>query len=350
MSCLVGEAAARNAGGGDATGLGFTAGELAANRRGELLASQFPVPFWELIGLGALGWLVVVGARWALGHRHGRERHLVAALALLCLLPVGVVAIGAASGVVSALRDWSDARACAFTHVASGVRPSWYDITRYYVHVGGRVFPGRRGGPARAQRAIHEGSAYTVYSACHSGTLAALEQAPADWKPPGRAQHLAELKELLDVDDADLAANRAGDLHLHQLPLLRLASALFLAALFAATSAVHGLGLRKKSKLEAESVFWVLMLGAASAGTVYVYRGSFQDALERRTCTLAGEVTRRELRVVHKGDSYWQLTVNGKMWELSRAPLGLALLRIGSRYRVHYLCHSRELASIEPLP
>lgn len=76
-------------------------------------------------------------------------------------------------------------------------------------------------------RTVQKGSAYTGYYACHAGTLASLEPAPADWKLPGAEQHLAELQELFGFDDADLAANRVGGIRLHQYPFGDLAWALF---------------------------------------------------------------------------------------------------------------------------
>lgn len=322
----------------DDLSFGFTAAELEANRRGELLSTQFPPIFWKLVGLCVVGLVIVLCLRWVLQNRHDRMSILVAGAALGCLVPAAWLA----HGLSIALRDRMDARACAYTHISSGVRGSAWGRGLYYIDFGTREFPSRRHGA----RTVQKGSAYTVYYACHAGTLASLEPAPADWKLPGAEQHLAELQELFGFDDADLAANRVGSIRFHQYPFGDLAWALLFTVGCAMGSLAALMGFMEEKKIL--MLLFGLAWGAITVGVAYGKRGLVQDAFARRACVLVGPVTSLTGRLGLKNRTYWRLTVDGTTLELQRRQ-GIALVRVGSPYRVHYLCHSQRLISIEPL-
>jgi hypothetical protein len=92
-----------------------------------------------------------------------------------------------------------------------------------------------------------------------------------------------------------------------------------------------------------------LLCWLISLGVLYGKRAVFQDLVARRSCTLSGTVTDLTLRF-GKTSTYWRLTVAGKTLEFLHPAQGSSLVRIGSGYSVHYLCHSEQLVSIEPLP
>jgi hypothetical protein len=324
-------------------GIGFTTDELAANRRGELLSGQYPPLFWKATGLCLVALVIVVCVRWALHSRGDRMAYVAGALALASLVPAGFIA----SGVADALRDRIDARACAFTHVASGVRGSPWGLGLYDVDIGQRAFSSRRGNLGQAVDAVQRGVAYTAYYACHSASLASLEPASAGWKLPELSEHLLELGQLFGFDAADLDANRAGEVNVGQLPFWRLAGTLFFVGLFAAGGIACWLELREKRTLSMLGLG--LLCWLISFGVLYGKRAVFQDLVARRSCTLSGTVTDLTLRF-GKTSTYWRLTVAGKTLEFLHPAQGSSLVRIGSGYSVHYLCHSEQLVSIEPLP
>jgi hypothetical protein len=91
-----------------------------------------------------------------------------------------------------------------------------------------------------------------------------------------------------------------------------------------------------------------LILIAVGLGLLYGARSLFQDAVARRSCELAGKVTELSF-TFSKGAPVWHLSVNGEVLTFWRSHQGSSLIRLGQSYRVHYLCHSKQLASIEPL-
>jgi hypothetical protein len=194
--------------------------------------------------------------------------------------------------------------------------------------------------------AVASGAAYTVYHACHSGSLASLELAAPGWKLPEPVGHSRELGDLFEFTAADLDANRAGMANLRQLPFGRVARVLF----FGVGFALAGLGcvfelLKKPTLLAFASglVFWLL-----SAGVLYLGRGLCRDLVEQRSCSVSGTLTDVSTRY-SKSTSHWRLTIAEKTIEFPYPDRSTSLLRIGSRYRAHYLCHSQHLVSIEPL-
>jgi hypothetical protein len=143
------------------------------------------------------------------------------AAALATLVPVGFIT----AGVVDALRDRIEARACSYTNVWNGVQGSSWGLSLYYVDIGPRLFWTRRWHLIQRMDAVKAQTAYTVYYACHSGSLASLEPAAPDWKMPEGAEHLEELGELFEFDAADLETNRIGKVNFGQIPLGKVAGA-----------------------------------------------------------------------------------------------------------------------------
>ena len=323
-------------------GLGFTADELAANRRGELLNGQYPPLFWKGLGLCLVGLVIVLCVRWVLQNRGDRTGYLVAGVAVASLVPAGFLA----GGVANALRDRIEARACSFTHISSGVRGSPWGLGLYNVDIGPRSFWSRRGELARLVGAVESGAAYTAHYACHSGSLASLEPAAPGWKLPGPSEHLKELGELFEFDAADLEANRAGKVNVGQLPFGRAALTLCITGAFAAFGLACVLELLKKRTLPVFGLGLVVWLIAG--GVLYGKRGDLKDLTARRSCSMEGTLTDVSFRF-GKTSTYWRLAIAGRTLEFLHPPRGSSLLRVGSGYRVHYLCHSEQLVSIEPL-
>jgi hypothetical protein len=194
--------------------------------------------------------------------------------------------------------------------------------------------------------AVKAGAAYTVYFACHSGSLASLEPAAPGWKLPERSEHLEELGDLFAFDAADLEANRAERANFGQLPFVRIVGGLVFIGGIALFGLACVLQFLKKPSLPVLGLGLVLWL--VVGGLLYGRRGLFQDLAVRRSCSLSGTLTDVSTRFV-KSTCYWQLTIDGKTIEFIHPNQGTSLLRIGSRYRAHYLCHSQHLVSIEPL-
>jgi hypothetical protein len=177
-----------------------------------------------------------------------------------------------------------------------------------------------------------------------AGGLEAAVIYGAGWQP-GSREHRAELGELLGFDDDDLASNRSGRINVHQYPWGKLAGALVFSIAFAGAGMTL-LTVSDEQKWLARGVG--LLLIAIGLGLLYGARCFFQDAIARRSCELAGEVT--ELRFTFsKGAPVWHLSVDGEVLTFWRSHQGSSLIRLGQPYRVHYLCHSEQLASIEPL-
>jgi hypothetical protein len=321
-------------------GLGFSLEELEANRRGLLLSSQDPPMFWDSVGL-LLVLLVVYGCvRWVWHHRSNPGRYLIAVLALVCAVPGGYF-IGELS---SALRDRIEGRACALTNVSGGTYGSAWGLGRYYVRIGPEELRSSRGNAGRASLPLNE--PFTAYYACHSGSFASVEPAPAGWSRSALGRQ-SDFERLLDFDAADLQANRAGRLHFHQLPLVALGCVVFF-VLFFGVVAVGGLweGVQKGS---AVSLLLGLAFAAASLGLAFGH-GLPADAVFRESCTAAGTLRGFDTRRVSKSTyTYWKLTLDGVTREFPGLSVGSALLSVGSRYSVHYACKSKNLLSIEPL-
>jgi hypothetical protein len=223
--------------------------------------------------------VIVVCVRWALQSRGDRVGYVAAGLALAGLVPAGFMA----SGVADALRDRIDARACAFTHVASGVRGSPWGLGLYDVDIGQRAFSSRRGDLGQAIDAVQRGVAYTAYYACHSASLASLEPASARWKLAELTEHLLELGQLFGFDAADLDANRAGEVNIGQLPFWRLAGTLFFAGLFAAGGIACWLALREQRTLSMLGILLARTAQATTDGHAVVERDEHSCVRESRS-------------------------------------------------------------------
>jgi hypothetical protein len=321
-------------------GVAFTPAQLSANRSGELASEQLPPFGWQLLGLCVLGVLLFFVARW--GSRLRRERGpwaLAAVVGLACLAPAW--ALG--SSLRDALLDSFEGRACAFTHITSGVRNSRWGMGTQYLDVGQRSFKVLAG--SLGQEPPQVGRPYRAFFACHSETLASVEPAGDDFDLPGLNEHRAELGGLLGFDDDDLATNRSGRINAHQYPWGKLAGALvFIIGFFSAGATL--LTVSDEQKWLARS--FGLILIAIGLGVPYGARSFFQDAVARRSCELAGKVTELSF-TFSRGAPVWHLSVAGQVLTFWRSHQGSSLIRLGQPYRVHYLCHSKELASIEPL-
>lgn len=324
-------------------GLGFTGVELAANRRGELTPEQLPPFGLQLLALCLLGLLFFVLVRW--GRRNvkdGVQLACVAAAGLALLLPAWPLA----TRLKNALVDRFEARACAFTHITSGVRPSAWGMGIYHLDVGPRSFRVPRGNMARAHAAIVKGSPYRAFYACNSETLASLEPAGDAFELPALGPHREELGELLGFHEEDLLKNRSGRVSVHQYPLTQLGGALFFIVGLVTMGVV--LVAQQNSGKWLSRVLGVIAL-AMGMGVLFASRSLLHDLAARRACEVAGPVT--DLRFTFwKGAPVWHLSVNGEVLKLWRSDQGASLIRLGEPYRVYYLCHSKQLASLEPLP
>jgi hypothetical protein len=321
-------------------GVAFTPAQLSANRSGELASEQLPPFGWQLLGLVVLGVLLFVVARW--GSRMRRERRPWAAAAVVGLAFLAPAwALG--SSLRDALLDRFEGRACAFTHITSGIRNGSWGMGTQYLDVGQRSFKVLAG--SLGQEPLQVGRPYRAFFACHSETLASVEPAGNAFDLPGLSEHRAELGELLGFDDDDLAVNRSGRINAHQYPWGKLAGALvFIIGFFSA--GVTLLTVSDDQKWLARGVGVILM--AIGLGLLYGARSLFQDAAARRSCELAGKVTELNF-TFSRGAPVWHLSVDGQVLTFWRSHQGSSLIRLGQPYRVHYVCHSKELASIEPL-
>jgi hypothetical protein len=184
-----------------------------------------------------------------------------------------------------------------------------------------------------------------------------------DFEPWELPFYRASLQELLDFDEEDLAKNRAGDVTFSQYPLGRLVLALGFSGSFALMGLVglreawspstpkYRIGKVKPADTRGDRIFMGLIgstLLAVGLGLFFFHRGVFQDAVVMRACQISGPL---EFHITSwKSQSItWNFTINGTKVTLPRRTSeGSKLIRQGAPYRLHYLCHSRVLVSLEP--